>query len=99
MNRHIESNKQDIQENKQRIQANKSEIEKIKDEARWTSEAHQTRLERIIHRLITALIVAIALLVISNLLWIVAWSKGESLNIFNKDGTSNYIGGDGNIGG
>ena len=98
MNKHIETNKLGINENKKRIQENKSEIQKIKDEARWTSEAHQTRLERIIHRLITALI--IACVVIAVLLMIIGYTISKTdVSIFNKDGVSNYIGGDGKIGG
>ena len=98
MNRHIESNKQGIKENKEKIMENRSEIQKIKDEARWTSEAHQTRLERIIHRLITVLVISWVIIAILLAVLGMTYKQG-GLNIFNKDGVSNVIGGDGTIGG
>ena len=104
MNKHIEknkegikSNKQSIRENEKKIQENKSEIDKMREEHRWHAEADKARFERIIHRVITALIVAIVLIVITNAFWIYAWNRENGISILNKDGTTNFIGHDGSI--
>ena len=61
-------------------------------------ESSQTRADRVIHRLILALVITVGLLFISNALWLYAWSKGNSgTTITSQDGTTNYIGNDGMI--
>ena len=61
-------------------------------------EASQTRSDRIIHRLIIALLLSVLLLFVSNAIWIYAWTHLESsTTIENTNGTSNYIGADGEI--
>lgn len=71
-------------------------------------ESEQARNERHIKRLIVALIVAIALLFLSNAAWLFAWcqydySSEETVSTTNIDidggdgGNANYIGNDGDI--
>lgn len=59
-------------------------------------ESAQTRSERIIHRLILALIITVGLLFASNVLWLLTWTNHTTAHIENS-GTSNYIGEDGTI--
>lgn len=69
-------------------------------------ESAQNRMERTNKRLLTALIIAIILAFISNLVWLYAWMQydyssaetdTQSIDIDAKDGTANYIGNDGEI--
>lgn len=63
-------------------------------------ESEQARSERNNKRLIIALIVAIAMLFISNFIWLYAWCQYDYANITIDSGTSgnaNYIGNDGDI--
>lgn len=95
----VESNKHKIKENRKDIENNKSTIDELKSELRWRHESQQSSWERIIHRLIAVIIILIVLLFVSNAVWIYSWNaRGES-TVINKDGVSNYIGGDGSIGG
>lgn len=99
MNKQIEDNKTRISENRKDIAHNKTNIDELKNELRWRHESSQAALERIIHRLIAVIIVLIALLFISNAVWIYSWkaAANEDATVINKDGVSNYIGGDGVI--
>ena len=98
----IEANKENtiknragIKENEKRIQENKVSIEEMKAEIRWHKEGSEARLEKIVHKLITLLIIAIALLFISNAIWVYAWNTtGRSMSINNE---SNVITGEGSI--
>ncbi len=65
-------------------------------------EGEQARNERTIKRLVIALIVAVALIFASNVVWIVAWCQYDySSEVIELDGGSgenaNYIGNDGDI--
>ena len=67
-------------------------------------EAAQARSERIIKRLIIALVVVTAMLFASNLFWLHEWTSfeyditGETINIDGDDGgNANFIGNDGSI--
>lgn len=65
-------------------------------------EATQARNERTIKRLITALIIAIALIFASNAIWLYAWLQydyiSEDITVDSQDGgNANYIGHDGDI--
>lgn len=75
-------------------------------------ESSMTRMERIIKRLVTALIVTIVLLFASNVVWLYAWmqydysseattttTQTETVTVDGKDGVANYnyIGSDGEI--
>lgn len=66
-------------------------------------EGEQARNERHIKRLVRALIVAIALIFLSNAVWLYAWiqfdytSVESSISLDAKDGTANYVGNDGSI--
>lgn len=68
-------------------------------------ESTQARNERTVKRMITALIIAIALMFISNAIWIYAWMQydyfstdGYSVELdANDGGNANYIGNDGDI--
>lgn len=95
----IEQNKYGIKENRKDIDSNKVTIDELKSELRWKHEGSQAVLERIIHRLIVVIIVLIVLLFISNAVWIYAWNTwdNDATTVINKDGVSNYIGGDGVI--
>ena len=60
------------------------------------------RGERIIRRLIAALVVCIILIFVSNALWLYAWMQydyvSEDVTVDSKDGgNANYIGNDGDI--
>lgn len=60
------------------------------------------RGERIIRRLIAALVVCIILIFVSNALWLCAWMQydyaSEDVTVDSKDGgNANYIGNDGDI--
>ena len=65
-------------------------------------EATQARNERAVKRLVTALIIAIALMFASNAIWIYAWLQydyiSEDITVDSQDGgNANYIGHDGDI--
>lgn len=93
----VDENKHSIKENRKDIENNKSNIDELKSELRWKHESSQAVLERIIHRLIAVIIVLVALLFISNAVWIYAWNTwdNDATTVINKD--SNFIGGDGVI--
>lgn len=62
-------------------------------------ESAQTRLEKIIHRLIIAVLISVMLLFISNAIWVYAWLQydyiGEEIT-YQQDGRGLNIIGDGN---
>ena len=66
-------------------------------------EGEQARNERTVKRLITALIVAIAVIFASNLAWLYAWMQydyytiDDGVSVDAKDGIANYIGNNGSI--
>lgn len=66
-------------------------------------EGQMARNERVIKRLIIALIVAIVLVFASNAVWLYAWcqydytSDMSTIEVDGKDGIANYIGNDGDI--
>ena len=65
-------------------------------------EGTQARNERTVRRLIVALIIATALIFISNIAWLWAWTSydytSEEITVDSKDGgNANYIGHDGDI--
>ena len=69
-------------------------------------EATQARTERAIKRLITALIIAIALMFASNAIWLYAWMQYDYIETEEElkvhistegGGDANYIGNDGDI--
>lgn len=67
-------------------------------------EGSQARSERIIKRLIIALIIVTALLFVSNVVWLYAWTQydyvGEDSDIIlhsDGEGDASYIGNDGDI--
>ena len=99
----VEENKSGIKENKKDIQDNKHEINKLKQNSvpYIAHESGMDRLDRINYRLTIVLVLVVALLFISNALWLYAWNTwdNDATTVINKDGVSNYIGGDGTIGG
>lgn len=66
-------------------------------------EATQARNERTIKRLILVVIIAVALMFISNAIWLYAWMQYDYVSSENVDlsteggGDANYIGNDGDI--
>lgn len=64
-------------------------------------ESAMARSERHIRRLVIALIVAIVMMVISNLAWLYMWNSyeyvGDSSISVEGEGNANYIGNDGDI--
>ena len=105
----ILDNKQSIKENQKTIQENKTAINELKTNCTSKCipyevfESAISRYDKIVHRLIIVLGIVIALLFISNAVWIYAWhnadfSKRET-TVITKDGVSNIIGSDGVIGG
>ena len=66
-------------------------------------ESAQVRSERIIKRLILALIIVTAMLFTSNIVWMGLWtqydytSEEKIVTLSNKGGNANYIGNDGDI--
>lgn len=66
-------------------------------------EGEQARNERMIRRLVTALIVAIVVIFASNMAWLYAWMQydyyavDEGITVDAQDGIANYIGNDGSI--
>lgn len=74
-------------------------------------EGSLTRMERIIKRLVVALVITIVLMFASNALWLYAWMQydyssdatttttttEENVTVDGKDGIANYIGNDGDI--
>lgn len=69
----------------------------------YVHEGILARNERTIKRLIVALIVAIAVILAGNGLWLYAWmqydysSSNSSVEIDGEDGVANYIGNNGDI--
>lgn len=69
-------------------------------------ESAQARNERIIKRLIVAIIIVVILFFISNLAWLYAWNQYDysgaetttsEITVDGKEGTANYIGNDEDI--
>ena len=71
-------------------------------------EGSLTRMERIIKRLVVALIITIVLMFASNALWLYVWmqydyssdattTETSTVTVDGKDGVANYIGNDGDI--
>lgn len=73
-------------------------------------ESGMTRMERIVKRLVIALIASILLTFASNALWLYAWmqydysssattttTETSTVTVDGKDGVANYIGNDGDI--
>lgn len=71
-------------------------------------EGSLTRMERIIKRLVFALVITILLMLASNALWLYAWmqydyssdattTETSTVTVDGKDGVANYIGNDGDI--
>lgn len=89
-------NRANIKENEKRILENRVSIDEMKAEIRWHKEGSEDRLERIIHKLITLLIIAVALLFISNAIWIYAWNSTDRSMTISND--SNVVAGEGSIG-
>lgn len=61
-------------------------------------ESSQTRADRIIHRLIMALLVTVGLLFISNAIWLYAFTQFEYISdevtVTNTDGFTTFVGND-----
>lgn len=82
-----------------------NETERTPSVPYWAYEGAITRCERIIKRLIIALIVSIIAIVATNAIWLYEWSQydytsdmsAETISIDSKDGIANYIGNDGSI--
>lgn len=79
-----------------------TEKEDVKAISYIVYEASQTRSERIIKRLIFALVIVTAMLFASNLLWLYGWTQydyegTQTVTVDGKDGIANYIGNDGEI--
>jgi len=64
-------------------------------------ESAQTRLERIIKRLIIALIIVTSMMFITNIIWIHEWMQydytEDIVTVDGSEGVANYIGNDGDI--
>mgnify|MGYP007069965465 CR=1 FL=1 len=64
-------------------------------------EGAMARFERHHRRLVIALIISIALVFISNAIWLYAWTQydytSEDVTVDSTDGIANYIGGSGGI--
>ena len=67
-------------------------------------ESAQARNERVVKRLIVALIIVVTMLFVSNVIWIIEWTsydyveEGEEIMIdAGNEGNANYIGNDGSI--
>ena len=69
----------------------------------WTHENAMVRMERIIRRLVAAIIITVIALVASNFVWVYAWmqydysSDTSTITVDAADGIANYIGNDGDI--
>ena len=72
----------------------------------FAHEGMMARCERIIKKLVVALIVAIVLIFVSNAIWLYAWMQydyssdmttTEHIDVDGKNGVANYIGNDGDI--
>ena len=87
--------------NEKNINENKAAIEDLKRNSvpYIAFESAMARTDRVIHRLIVAMILVVLLLVITNVAWLYAWNTydNDATTVINKDGVSNYIGGDGVI--
>ena len=64
-------------------------------------EASMARNERTIKRLVWAVIIAVALIFLSNCAWLYVWQlydySSEEIQVDAQDGIANYIGNDGRI--
>lgn len=68
-------------------------------------EGIMARHERMMRRLVIALLISVALIFASNAIWLYAWSQYDytsssstnTVKIDGKDGIANYIGNDGDI--
>lgn len=65
-------------------------------------ESSMTRHERTLKRVVIALVVAIVGIIVSNAIWLWAWTSydytsDETITVDGKDGIASYIGNDGSI--
>lgn len=77
-------------------------MEEQKNVPYFIHEGMMARDERTIKRLILALMITVALLVISNMAWLYVWQQyeyvEENIDLVSRDGgNANYIGDDGDI--
>lgn len=71
----------------------------------FVHEGDMARSERMIKKLIIALLISVVLIFTSNAVWLYAWlqydyvstDSSSTVDIDSKDGTANYIGNDGDI--
>lgn len=61
-------------------------------------ESSQTRLDKIIHRLIIGLVVTVALLFATNVVWMYMWSQydfiADEVTVSNTEGITTFVGND-----
>lgn len=99
----ILDNKYSIRENQKTIQENRSAIHELKTNCANKCVPYDVfdSTVKIVHRLIVILAIVIALLFISNAVWIYAWHHADfnkqETTVITKDGVSNIIGRDGEI--
>ena len=80
-----------------------AELDDIASIPYYAHESMMARNERLIKKLIIALIVTIGLVFASNALWLYSWmqydyaGEEESVEVNGTDGVANYIGNDGDI--
>lgn len=77
-------------------------MENPKDVPYIAFEGAQARMERVNNRLFKVIIALIIVLVLSNALWLYAWTRYDytsdaTVTVDGKDGIANYIGNDGDI--
>lgn len=60
-------------------------------------EGAQARNERTTKRLIVSLIISVAFLFITNLVWLILWANQDFVKVGGGEGVANYIGNDGDI--
>lgn len=68
----------------------------------YAHEGEMSRCERVIKKLVLALMITILLIFASNALWLLAWVQYdytgvESVDVNGESGVANYIGNDGSI--
>lgn len=92
----VVENKHKILHNKHRIEQNKEAIHEIKQGCQTRCVPQEIFMEyaTLTRRLILALCIVIALLFVTNIIWVVAWSAKPSIT---SGGNANVIGNDGGI--
>lgn len=104
----VEKNKHAIGSNRMAIHENRVAIDELRSRCNVRCVPYDVfseavgKYDGVVRRLVIVVCVVVALLFITNSLWLYAWASGElgrsSVSVVNDGGSTSVVGGDGGIG-